>query len=173
MINSYCDQRMEIYVKSNQESMKKLLLLLTICLCFTTCSIPKKPELSHIGYISVKHVDIQEITVTADAIFNNPNNLQGTLSIEDLHIFVDNVDVGTISSQKFDVPAKAEFTIPLEGSFSPSKIYKNNKNNILGNILKIIQTDSLAIQYKGIIRYHLGDFSYPYKIDKLQKVRLK
>ncbi len=116
---------------------------------------------------------MRNITLKADAIFNNPNSLQGTLSIEDIHVFVDNIDVGTISSQEFDVPAQSEFAIPLEGTFSLSKIYEENKNTLLGSVLKVIQTDSLDIQYKGIIRYHLGDFSYPYTIDKYKKVSLK
>ncbi|MCK8523987.1 hypothetical protein M0D21_20590 [Aquimarina sp. D1M17] len=116
---------------------------------------------------------MREITLNADAIFDNPNHLGGKLSVEDIHVFVDNIDVGTISAQEFNVPAKSEFSIPLQGTFSLSKIYEENKNSLLGSVLKVIQTDSLQIQYKGVIRYHLGNFSYPYQIDKQQKVSLK
>ncbi|MBQ4821188.1 hypothetical protein [Aquimarina sp. MMG016] len=153
--------------------MKKFLLLSTIFILLSACSVSKKPEFKYVDKIQVKKVSMRNITLTTDAVFNNPNNLKGKLSIEDLHIFVDNIDVGTISSQEFDVPAKSEFTIPLEGTFSLSKIYEKNKNGILGSILNVIQTDSLKIQYKGAIRYHLGTFSYPYQINKEQKVSLK
>ncbi|KAA1247076.1 hypothetical protein [Aquimarina sp. RZ0] len=116
---------------------------------------------------------MRNITLTADAIFDNPNNLTGKLSIDGIHIFVDNIDVGIISSYEFDVPSKEEFTIQLEGTFSLSKIYNNHKKNILGSILKVAQTDSLLIQYKGNIKYHLGIFSHQYNIDKEQKVSIK
>ncbi|AXT50128.1 hypothetical protein D1818_04515 [Aquimarina sp. BL5] len=152
--------------------MKKLLLLSTIFAVIISCSTSKKPEFKYITNIDVKNISIRNVTIKADAVFNNPNNLKGKLSIDDIHIFVDNIDVGTTSSKEFDVPSKKEFTIPLEGTFSLSKIYEENKNNLLSSVLKMMQTDSLLIQYKGNIKYHFGNFSYPYKIDKEQKVSL-
>ncbi len=153
--------------------MKKILLLSTIFVLISGCTFSKKPEFKHIDHLEVKNVGLRNISLTADAVFNNPNHLKGKLSIDDIHVLVDNIDVGVISSQEFDVPSKSEFTIPLEGTFSLSKIYEKNKNSILGSVLKIIQTDSLDIQYKGVIRYHLGDFSYPYEINKQKKVSIK
>ncbi|WP_271764964.1 hypothetical protein [Aquimarina algiphila] len=153
--------------------MKKFLLLSTIIISITSCSISKQPKFKYVDNIMVKNISVRNITLKADAVFNNPNHLKGKLSIEDVHIFVDNIDVGTISAQEFDVPSKNEFIIPLEGTISLSKVYKDNKNSILGSVLKVIQTDSLSIQYKGIIRYHLGNFSYPYAIDKTQDISIK
>lgn len=153
--------------------MKKFLLLSTIGTLLLSCSISKKPEFRYIDQIVVKNISMRDITLSADAVFHNPNILKGSLSIDDLHVFVDNIEVGTISSKQFDVPAKEEFSIPLEGSFSLSKIYNNSKNNILNSVLKVVQTDSLEIQYKGTIRYHLGEFSYPYTLDKKQNISIK
>jgi len=153
--------------------MKKVLLLLTIFTIVTACSINKKPTFKQISTIQVKNISLRNVTVIADAVFDNPNHLKGTLSLDDIHIFVDNIDVGIISSQEFDVPAQEEFTIPLQGSFSLSKIYKDNKSNLLNSVLKLTQTDSLIVQYKGKIRYHLGNFSYPYKINEEQKISLQ
>ncbi|MGY3795448.1 LEA type 2 family protein [Aquimarina sp. 433] len=153
--------------------MKKFLFLSTIFLILPSCSLSKKPEFERISKIDVKNVSMRNITIHADAVFNNPNNVDGTLSIEDMHVFVDNIDVGVISSKEFDVPSKNEFKIPLEGTFSLSKIYEDNKSNLLNSVLKIVQTDSIHIQYKGNIKYHFGNFSYPYKINKEQKVSLK
>ena len=152
--------------------MKKFVLLSTIVTVLIGCSLNKKPEFKYISNVEVKNISMRNVTVLADAVFENPNHLNGTLSIDDIHIFVDNIDVGTISSQEFDVPSKKEFTIPLQGSFSLSDVYKKEKNNILGSVIKLVQTDSLLVQYKGNIRYHLGNFSYPYKIDKEQKLSL-
>ncbi len=153
--------------------MKNFLLLSTIFAVISSCTFSKKPTFKYIDHIEVKNIDMRNVTLEANAVFDNPNNLKGTLSVDNIHVFVDNIDVGTISSEEFDVPSKNEFSIPLQGTFSLSKIYKNNKNSILGSVLKALQTDSINIQYKGNIRYHLGDFSYPYKIDKEEKISLK
>ncbi len=153
--------------------MRKFLLLSTIFILITGCSFSKKPTFKYVDTIEVKKVSLRNITLNANVIFNNPNHLKGKLSIEDMHIFVDKIDVATIGAQEFDVPPESEFAIPLEGIFSLSKIHKENKDNLLSGILKVVQTDSLEIQFKGIIRYHLGSFSYPYTIDKQQKIRVR
>ncbi len=153
--------------------MKKLLLLLTIVAITTSCSIGKQPEFKSISRIDVKHISVRNVAIKADAIFKNPNHLKGKLSIEDLKVFVDNIHVADIQSETFNVPSNDEFSIPLEASFSLSKIYKNNTKSILANVLKAFQTDSLQIMYKGNIRYHLGDYSFPYTIDKTQHIVLK
>jgi len=138
-----------------------------------SCTLTKKPTFKYVDNLEVKNIGLKKVTLKADAIFNNPNHLKGKISIDSIHVFVDNMMVGSVLSEEFEVPSKSEFSIPLEGTFSLSKIYKKNKNSILGSVLKVLQTDSLNIAYKGIIRYHLGNFSYPYKINKQQKVRLK
>lgn len=153
--------------------MRKLLLLSTILLSIEGCTVNKKPVFKYIDSINVKNVSLRNVTLKANALFENPNHLKGKISIDDIHVFVDNIDMGIVSSQEFNVPAKGKFKIPIEGTFSLSKIYEDNKKGILGSVLKIIQTDSLLIQYKGNIKYHLRGFSFPYKIDKSQKVSLK
>ncbi len=153
--------------------MKKFLLLLTTFMLLYGCSFSKKPEFKYIDNLEVKNLGLRYVTLKAEAIFNNPNNLKGKLSIDSIHVFVDNIKVGSISSQEFTVPSESEFAIPLEGTFSLSKIYEENKNGLLGSVLKVIQTDSLNIKYQGVIRYHFGSFSYPYKVDKQQKASIK
>ncbi len=117
--------------------MNKFLLLSTLLIGITSCSISKKPEFKYVDNIEVKNVSMRNITLKADAVFNNSNHIKVKLPIDSIHIFVDNIDVGARSSQEFDVPSKNEFTIPLEGTFSLSKVYK--KNNVLGSALKVIQ----------------------------------
>ncbi|WP_459211652.1 hypothetical protein [Aquimarina rhabdastrellae] len=107
--------------------MNRLILFLFICTGIIGCVSPKKPIFKTIKSIKIEKIGLREVTLNADAIFENPNALQGTLSLEDLHIFVNDLDVGTISSTTFEVPSKAEFNVPLKGSFSLSKIYKKQQ----------------------------------------------
>jgi len=153
--------------------MKNFLILLTILLGVGSCTFTKKPKFKYVDKVEVKNIGLKNVTLKADAVFDNPNDLKGKLSTDSIQVFIDNIHVGAILAKEFKVPSKSEFAIPLEGTFSLSKIYNNNKNSILGSVLKAIQTDSITIQYKGVIRYHLGSFSYPYKIDKQQKISLR
>jgi len=153
--------------------MKNFLILLTILLGVGSCTFTKKPKFKYVDKVEVKNIGLKNVTLKADAVFDNPNDLKGKLSTDSIQVFIDNIHVGAIRAKEFKVPSKSEFAIPLEGTFSLSKIYNNNKNSILGSVLKAIQTDSITIQYKGVIRYHLGSFSYPYKIDKQQKISLR
>lgn len=153
--------------------MYRLLLFSCLFLGVLSCSQPKKPVFKAVSSIEIKKLGLKNVTVQADALFENPNALSGTLSLDDIHIFVNDLDVGTISSQTFEVPSHTEFTIPIQGSFSFSDIYAHKKQGLLNSILATIQTDSIHIQYKGAIRYHLGSFSYPYKIDTKQSIALK
>ncbi|GAA4274638.1 hypothetical protein U6A24_08730 [Aquimarina gracilis] len=153
--------------------MRNFLLLSTIFVLLTACTFSEKPKFKYVDNLEVKNIGLRNVTLKADAIFNNPNHLKGKLSIDSVLVFVDNIEVGAISAQEFNVPSQSEFAIPLEGTFSLSKIYEENKKSLLGSVLKVIQTDSLDIKYEGTIRYHLGSFSYPYQINKQQKVSIK
>ncbi len=153
--------------------MNRFLLFLALFASVSSCISPKKPVFKYVDMIKIEKIGLREVTVKANAVFENPNALNGTLSIDDIHIVVNSIDVGTVSSEIFKVPQQNNFTIPLKGTFSLSKIYENDKNNLLNSILRTIQTDSIQIQYKGAIKYHLGDFKYPYKINKKEYISLK
>lgn len=151
--------------------MRTFLILSITLLLFSNCTkVVEKVTLVELGNITVKKAKKRNITLTADAVFKNPNNLSGKLSIDDVHIYVDDIDSGIITSREFDVPKKGEFTIPLEAKISRSSIFKSNKEKLLNAVLKVIQNDSIKIQYKGEIRYHLGRTSYPFTIDKTQNI---
>ncbi len=138
----------------------------------TSCSVTKKPEFKRVDAINVTQMSLQNVTLEADAVFENPNHIGGRLSIDDIHVFVNEIDMGTVSSETFEVPAKSEFNIPIRGTFALSKLLKDNKKGFLGNLLNTIQTESLDVKYVGKITYHLGSFSYSYPIDKTEKIDL-
>lgn len=50
--------------------MNKFLLLSTLLIGITSCSISKKPEFKYVDNIEVKNVSMRNITLKADAVFN-------------------------------------------------------------------------------------------------------
>ena len=111
--------------------------------------------------------------INADAIFKNLNDIGGNLEINNLEVFANNIKVSSVNSKKFNVPIKDEFSIPIKVSFSPKEIFDDQKKGLLDKVLNTIKNKEVQLNYKGIITYSLGDFSYDYNVNYSDKVVLK
>lgn len=150
--------------------MKHFLLLSTLFLTIISCSVNKKPE-----FISVKNIEVTDstsklITVTAEAIFSNPNNVSGQLETEGIIVFVNGNQIAHVSSKPFNVPAKKDFTIPLTAKIPTDSLYSNNN---LGGLLGSLFSKKIKVQYKGDIKYKVFGFSHTYAVDKTEDIKLK
>lgn len=150
--------------------MKKLIILLTISICFLSCTIKEKPEFLRVENINVQESNSEFIVLTADAFFNNPNTDGGTLETDGITITVNNMEVGTVSSKAFKVPAKKEFSIPLSANIPTKKLL--NLNNLSG-LLNSVLNKSMKVQYKGDIKYKIFGFSHKYTVDEIEDIKIK
>ncbi|WP_034057846.1 LEA type 2 family protein [Lacinutrix jangbogonensis] len=150
--------------------MKKLIILLTIIVCFFNCKVKEKPEFLRVENIEVTDSNSKFIVLTADAFFNNPNSVGGKLETEGITITVNDIEVATVSSEAFDVPAKKEFSIPLSANIPTNKVL--NLNNLSG-LLNSVLNKSMKVHYKGIIKYKVFGFSYEYTVDETENVKIK
>ena len=150
--------------------MKKLIILLTISICFLSCTIKEKPEFLRVENINVQESNSEFIVLTADAFFNNPNTVGGTLETDGITITVNNMEVGTVSSKAFKVPAKKEFSIPLSANIPTKKLL--NLNN-LSSLLSSVLNKSMKVQYKGDIKYKIFGFSHKYTVDEIEDIKIK
>ncbi|WP_375238175.1 LEA type 2 family protein [Aurantibacter sp.] len=150
--------------------MKHLLILSTLFLTIFSCTVNKKPE-----FISVKNIEVTEstsklITVTADALFSNPNDVSGDIETEGMIVFVNGNEIAHVSSDVFKVPAKKDFTIPLTAKIPTDSLFSNNN---LGGLLGSLFSKKIKVQYKGDIKYKVFGFSHTYAVDKTEDVKLK
>ena len=150
--------------------MKKLIILLTITFCFLSCTVKEKPEFLRVENIEVVDSNSKFIILTADAFFNNPNSVGGKLETEGIVITVNDIEVATVSSKAFDVPAKKEFSIPLSANIPTNKIL--NLSNLSG-LLNSMLNKSMKVQYKGIIKYKVLGFSHEYTVDETEDIKIK
>ena len=150
--------------------MKKLIILSTVIVAFLSCSIKEKPEFIHVENIKVLDADGQYVKMKADAVFKNPNAIGGTLLTEGIKVFVNDVEMATISSEAFEVPAKKEFSIPLVVNIPTDSIFTDKS---IGGLIGSILTQRMKVQYKGDIKYKVFGFSHSYTIDKLENVKIK
>lgn len=149
---------------------KLLIILSTIFLLIFSCNIKEKPEFLRVENIKVLESTSNHVTLTADALFLNPNDIGGELKTDEIKVFVNNNEMATVSTKSFKVPAKNEFSIPLKANIPTDSIF-SNKN--IGGLIGSLFSKTIKVQYKGDIVYKVLGFSYTYNIDKTENVKIK
>ncbi|MGB1307647.1 MAG: LEA type 2 family protein [Oceanihabitans sp.] len=150
--------------------MKKFIILLTILGTFLNCTVKEKPEFIRVDNIQVDDSNSKFITLTADAYFINPNDISGELKTDEIKVFVNNNEMATVKTESFKVPAKKEFSIPLEAN-APTDSLLSNKS--LSGLLGSLLSKKMKVQYKGQIKYKVLGFSHTYMVDKTEDIKIK
>ena len=150
--------------------MKKLLILSTILIGFTSCSIKEKPEFLRVENIIISESSSNFITLTADAYFNNPNDVGGELKTDEIKVYVNDNEMANVSTESFKVPARKEFSIPLKALVSTDSIFSDKS---LGGLLGSLLNQKMKVQYKGQIKYKVFGFSHTYNVDETENVKIK
>jgi hypothetical protein len=157
-------------MNSKKSGMKKLIMLSTIIVTFLSCSVNEKPLFLKVENIEVVESTPEYVTLRADAFFINPNDIGGELQTEGIKVLINDVEMATVSSEAFKVPAKKEFSIPLKTNIPSNKIF--NLDN-LGGLLNSILSKKVKVQYIGDLKYKVMGFSHRYAIDKTEYVKVK
>lgn len=150
--------------------MKKLLILLTLVSLNLSCSIKEKPEFLRVDNIKVLESTTNYISVSANAYFLNPNAIGGELKSDGIKVIVNDNEMATVSSESFKVPAKKEFSIPLQANIPIDSIISDKS---LGSLLGSLFSKKLKVQYKGQITYKALGISYSYDVDKIDQIDIK
>lgn len=154
--------------------MKSLFTFLLVAIStLSSCTLREKPTFVSIEKINLDKVSSEEITFKASAIFKNPNSIGGEISSETIKIFVDSIPVGQLYPSSFNVPAKNEFSIPLEGRLSTKKIMGRNNNDLLSNLINIVTSQKVAITFKGDLIFKKGLFKHTYHLNETNDIRIK
>jgi len=148
---------------------RPVFILLFFSLVFN-CSVTEQPEFVGIEKIKVINSNIKSITLKADALFKNPNDIGGVLKTDDLKVYINNTQAATVVSDEFNVPSNQNFTIPLIVSVATDSIIdKKNISGLLGSLL----SQKLSVQYKGEIKYQVLGYSSTYTVDETKEVKIK
>lgn len=150
--------------------MKKLIILLTLYFGFYSCTVTEKPQFVGLGNIEVLESNSKHITIGANALFINPNDIGGKLKTDEIKVFINDNKIATVSTESFNVPAKKEFSIPLKTKVPTDSLF-SNKN--IGSLLGSLFSKKVKVQYKGDIKYKVLGFSHSYTIDKTENIKIK
>lgn len=150
--------------------MKKLTILLTLIVTFTSCTVKEKPEFLHVENIKVLESTSKTIIISADALFKNPNDIRGELKTDEIKVFINDNEMASVSTTSFDVPAKKEFSIPLKASIPTDSLFSDKS---LSGLLGSIFSKKIKVQYKGDIKYKVFGFSHSYSVNETEDVKIK
>jgi len=107
-------------------------------------------------------------TLKANAIFYNPNNVKGRLRKINVDIFVNGKKAATIDQRlKTSIPAKNEFSIPLEVKLSLKEL------GFMDTLLGVLGGKRFEVRYEGVLKltYRGVPFSVPVKYKDEIRVR--
>ena len=151
---------------------KKFTILLLIVLT-TSCAIKQKPEFIKIDGIQLVEANSKTLTLKADALFNNPNDVGGRLNTEGVNVFVNDILIGVVSAEEFKVPAKKNFKVPLQIEVKTKDLLNKDQNGFLGGLLNSVLNRTLKVKYEGVIQFKAFSFSYSYPINKTETINIK
>lgn len=149
---------------------KRFLLFSLIFTLLLNCSVREKPDFIGLENIQVVDSNSKHITLSAEALFLNKNNVGGSLKTDDLKVYINDIEVASIISDEFDVPSKQNFTIPLTVAVATDSLFDKNS---LGGLLGSLISQRLKVHYKGDIKYKIMGFSSTYTVDEIQDVKIK
>jgi hypothetical protein len=150
--------------------MRKLIILSTLIITCISCSVKEKPEFLRVENIKVLKSSGKTISLTADALFMNPNVIGGELKTDEIKVFVNDSEMASVSTESFEVPAKKEFSIPLKANIPTDSLLSDKS---LSGLLGSLFSQKIKVQYKGEITYKVFGFSHTYDVDKTEDVKLK
>lgn len=150
--------------------MKRFIILSTILVTFFNCSVNEKPEFLGVENIKVLETSSEYITFTADALFINPNNIEGELQTENIKVYINDNEMASVLTESLKVPAKKEFSMPLKANVPIDSVFGDNN---LGGLIGSLLSNKMKVQYKGDIIYKVLGFSHTYNIDKTENVKIK
>jgi hypothetical protein len=153
--------------------MKKGLYFFGLLLLMYGCSVKEKPVFIKVDNIKLISMASDTIRLKADAFFENPNDVGGKISTDEIKVIVNGAEVAQVSSDEFDVPARNEFTVPLKVVIPTKRIFENNKNGVLGGLINSLFKKSIKIQLKGDIKYTVFGYSNTYPIDTTEDLKIK
>lgn len=155
--------------------MKSGLTLITILitlLCISCNDIAlKDPTLERIEDVDIIEMSKDRIDMNAHLVINNPNGVGLDLASADLEVLVDNIVLANIKQTvDAEMPAKAEFKLPVKITMDLARLYKENPMAALSKGLKIMSDKKLEVQIKGNIKAGKGVAKLTVDVNQLEIV---
>lgn len=153
--------------------MKISAYFLGIFLVIIGCNVKKEPIFVKVDNVQVLSFESDTVKLSAKAYFENPNDVGGKITTDEIKILINDTEVAQVFSEEFKVPARTEFSIPLIAHIPTKNLLKSNKNGVLGGLLNSLMSKKVNVRIKGNLEYVVFGFKKEFQIDKTQDIKIK
>lgn len=153
--------------------MKSTLYFLVLVLLITSCSVQKEPVFIKVDNVEVISFGLDTIKLKANAFFENPNDVGGKITTDEIVILVNGEEVAQVFSDDFRVPARKEFSVPLIAHIPTKNILNSNKNGVLEGLISSLFSNKINVRIKGNLEYVVFGFKRDFLVDKTQEIKIK
>lgn len=134
---------------------------------------PQTPYFIESKNYRIKNLNLTEVSVLAEAVYQNPNNVGITVENWDILVTANGIEVGKVDvDAPTEIPANGQFSLPIEASFPPSKVL-DLESGILSGILSAISNKEVEMIYKGYFTVKVIGISVKVPVDMTEMVPLK
>jgi LEA14-like dessication related protein len=146
------------------------LLALPIFALTTGCSGPKAPSFEKLKHLKISESSNGIITLTADALYHNPNSVGGMLTHSDIKLYIDAVEISHITQDHaIAVPSAQDFDVPVSMVVNLQKILEENEG-FLKNTIKRFLTKKMEVQYVGTVTIQIMNIEFDIPVDYTENV---
>lgn len=143
----------------------KTSLFLLVFVFLTSCAY-EEVELRQIKNVVADVTD--HPMLKAEALFYNPNKQQGKLKAIHIDVYVEGKKAAVVDQRlKIKVPAKGEFTVPLEVKLNMKE------QGLFNTLLNVIGAKKLKVRYKGHVTVSYHGIPVRVAVDHEEDVRIK
>ena len=107
------------------------------------------------------------VTVKADAILFNPNEVKGKVRSIDVAVLYKGVEVAEVNQlSKTKVPGNAEFSVPLVLKVDMDKL----NTDFLSQLTNILSKKGIDLQFVGNVKVSIHGFGYKVPVDHSESI---
>ena len=150
----------------------KLFAFLLITLFLTNCEVRKDPVFTGVEQVRLVERSPRSLTFEIQLNFKNPNLLGGTFSSDDLTVFINNLELTSLESPLFEVPARDNFTMPILARLDASS-FKGRELEIISSVLSIAGSQRIQLKLEGDLDYNILGYSSSYRLKYEENIELK
>lgn len=147
-------------------------LLFTLLLIqFTACEAPKQPEFKELTNVKFNSWTKGNLSLTADAVLNNPNPFGIQLTGTDLNLLLDGKKAAHVQQTiDMQVPAAQNFKLPINININPQDL---SPDLLLGGALSVFGNKKIQMRLNGTVTARLLEIDFKIPVDYTQDLSLK
>lgn len=146
-------------------------LIISVGACNTDALEPKFQGIEH---LMLGELTATKVSISADAVIYNPNQVSIYLNTIELDVFANNLKVShIIQTKQTEIAKKDNFNIPLALSFNPTELFKDNLMGLLGSALSSLRKEKVVLEFIGYAQFEVKGIKFTVPIKYRDEILLK